>query len=218
MFSIVSRLWVISRMLGVGLYKAFGFLALAGAVMAVAGCGTSTSLLGAKSTTSPVDTATTGPAAIVRGDWKMVALEQLHGAPDNVRAHVIEQISRDAVQHGMILRSDSGKFDYKLRGYLLVENVKSNAKVVYVWDVLNATGARVSRISGEETVAIAAGAKGDRWASVPPAVLAMVAEKAVSALAQASAAGAAATVSQGGLVGSAGAAALPGGSPSMALR
>jgi hypothetical protein len=198
------------------LLKSCAYAALfAGASLGFSGCGTSTSLLGSGAGFAPADGANSEVPATVRADWKMVALEQLHGAPDGVRSQIVEQVARDGVQHGLILRADPGTYDYKLRGYLLAETAKSQVKVIYVWDVLDATGARVSRVSGEEIVA-AGKSTADRWASVPRGVLAMVAEKAVAALGQAVTKARGAGSDTGGAPSVVPVAA--GGQPSLALR
>ena len=117
-----------------------------------------------------------------RQHWKTAVLAPLHGAPETVRAQMVQQITREALKHGIVLRGDQGaSVDYSLHGYLLVETVKSRAKVVYVWDLIDKRGIRVNRVAGEEVVA-ASSSTGDRWANVTPAVLAMIADKAVTCL------------------------------------
>ena len=120
----------------------------------------------------------------------MAALASLHGAPESVQTQMMQQISRQAVRQGIVLRSDPGAtVDYTLRGYLLVEpghgssksGNQGSSKVLYVWDVLDQRGNRVNRVAGEEMVATVSGST-DRWAAVSPAILALIADKAVDCL------------------------------------
>ena len=159
-------------------------------ILGLAGCGSKTPAIGAKSIVGD-DAVTASP----RGQWKTAALAQLHGAPESIQAQMLQQISREAVRQGIVLRGDLGaKVDYTLRGYLLVEpgqgSAQGSTKVLYVWDVIDQNGNRVNRVSGEEVVKSAPG-HGDRWASVSPAVLALIADKAVVSLGSAFGGGAA---------------------------
>ena len=144
----------------------------------VNGCGTSGPTLPAAGTVTSMTPIST------RADWKMATFAPLHGAPASVQSQMAVQITREALKHGIVLRVDQGAaVDFTLRGYLLVERVKTSAKVVYVWDVVDQKGNRLNRVAGEEVVA-ASSATGDRWDAVTPAVLAMIAEKAVECLRQ----------------------------------
>ncbi len=70
--------------------------------------------------------------------------------------------------------------DYTLRGYVVAAREAAGTKVSYIWDVNNATGQRVHRITGEEVVQGAAG--NDPWAAVTPQVMASIANRTAAAL------------------------------------
>ena len=61
---------------------------------------------------------------------------------------------------------------YQVKGYFSALNDGSGTILVYVWDVLDANGARVHRISGQER---AGATSGDPWAAITPDVLNRVA-------------------------------------------
>ena len=52
---------------------------------------------------------------------------------------------------------EGSKANYTLRGYLIATTEGKGAKVTYIWDVNDASGQRVARVSGEEVVAGRAG-------------------------------------------------------------
>lgn len=157
-----------------------GWLAVGLCCAAVGGCGADSASLGLGSTGAELPSP--GTPSGKRQNWKMAALAPLQGAPDTIHTQMITQITHEAVKRGIIIRGDPGAtVDYTLRGYFLVQSVKTNSKVVYVWDVMDHKGVRVNRLAGEEVVA-STGARGDKWASVTPAVLAMIADKGLSCL------------------------------------
>jgi hypothetical protein len=61
---------------------------------------------------------------------------------------------------------------YQVKGYFSALNDGTGTILVYVWDVLDANGARVHRISGQER---AGATSGDPWAAITPDVLNRVA-------------------------------------------
>ena len=57
---------------------------------------------------------------------------------------------------------------YTLRGYLLASSEKGGSKISYIWDVTDAKGTRVARVSGDELVP---GRTADPWDNVNGTVL-----------------------------------------------
>lgn len=69
---------------------------------------------------------------------------------------------------------------YTLRGYLVASREKRGAKISYIWDVADAKGERVTRVSGDETIPRSGS---DPWSGVDSAVLRRIAENTTSQIA-----------------------------------
>jgi hypothetical protein len=116
------------------------------------------------------------------GGSKTIAVAPIVGAPPSVA----EDLSQALVTAGKdrnlaIVPSGSGEANYAMRGYLLANNESGGTKVSYVWDVSDAKGARVVRISGEEMIRGKSG--GDPWRKVDAAATRAIAGKTTSQLA-----------------------------------
>lgn len=99
------------------------------------------------------------------------------GAPPEKVAMLSEALSRSAAQKGVtILPSGSGTAPLRLKGYLSALGEGRETIVVYVWDVVDETGNRVSRIQGQERVS---GNAADPWDSVGEAPLAAIAGRTI---------------------------------------
>ena len=68
---------------------------------------------------------------------------------------------------------------YQVKGYFSALNDGTGTILVYVWDVLDANGTRVHRISGQER---GGGATGDPWSGVTDEVLNRVAQSTMASL------------------------------------
>jgi hypothetical protein len=88
----------------------------------------------------------------------------------------------------LTLLTDGSKANYTLRGYLVATSEGKGSKIAYIWDVNDAQGSRVARVSGEEAVAGRSGS--DPWSGVDSAAIRSIAGKTTSQLA--------ATLSRGG--------------------
>ena len=189
---------------GVGVATA-GILTLLG--VALGGCSMDSSALGVGNTGIA---AVNAVPISTRENWKMAALAPMLGAPDTVKAQLAQQITSEALKRGIVIRADQGvALDYTLHGYFLVETANTKpgakdkakskakpaakpagaakmpageAKIVYVWDVMDRQGKRVNRVAGEEFVGAAA-ATGDGWSALTPAMLAIIADKGVTCIA-----------------------------------
>jgi hypothetical protein len=146
--------------------------------LALAGCETSSGMFGGDASTPgaqalvPVQATTAPPTRL--------ALAPVIGMPPGVDKQLMAQMtSAIERQRVTIVKNPSERVDYTLRGYVVASKEKTGTKVSYIWDVMNQTGARVHRITGEELVAGAAGK--DAWASVSPAIVQTVADKTSSA-------------------------------------
>lgn len=108
-----------------------------------------------------------------------ITLAPVIGAPDTV-AKQIQQDFTSAVQlqRVTVVANKEERSDYTLRGYLVAAKEKSNTKVSYIWDVTDATGKRVNRVTGEEV--LTGNTSKDPWAAVTPAVAQSLASKAAT--------------------------------------
>lgn len=119
------------------------------------------------------------PVAVQAQPVARIALAPVIGAPDAV-AKQIQQDFTGAVQlqRVAVAASKDERVDYTLRGYLVAAKEKNNTKVSYIWDVTDATGKRVNRVTGEEVLSNS-GSK-DPWAAVTPTVAQSLASKAAN--------------------------------------
>ena len=105
----------------------------------------------------------------------------MQGVPDAVRHQLLQQITAAALRKGVVIVDDSSvATDVSLHGYLLADMSGGSSKIVYVWDVIDKAGQRLNRLAGEEMTPTMAPA--DKWAAVGPAVLARIADQAVTSL------------------------------------
>ena len=87
------------------------------------------------------------------GGSKTIAVAPIVGAPPSVAKDLSQALVTAGKDRNLtIVPSGSGEANYAMRGYLLANNESGGTKVSYVWDVSDAKGARVVRISGEEMI------------------------------------------------------------------
>ncbi|CAN5280233.1 hypothetical protein BH10PSE9_BH10PSE9_05890 [soil metagenome] len=104
-----------------------------------------------------------GPAP-VKGTFIPVALEPLTGAPAEELFAMEDALKAVAPSRQLNLVAATDKTAiYRLKGYLSAVGDSQSVLVVYVWDVTDASGNRLHRISGQER---AAGSSTDPWANV----------------------------------------------------
>ncbi|MEN0100078.1 MAG: hypothetical protein AAGC59_14890 [Brucella pseudogrignonensis] len=97
------------------------------------------------------------------------------GAPVNVVTPLTHRINDDARAKGVELSGNNGAdAAYVMKGYFSVLSEDNQTTVLYVWDVMDATGNRLHRIQGQEKVP---GAAADSWSIVPPSAMQSIADK-----------------------------------------
>jgi hypothetical protein len=110
-----------------------------------------------------------------------VSIAPVIGAPDAV-ARQLQQDFAGALDKSKVTVVPAGESaQYTLRGYIVAAKEKTSTKVSYIWDVNDAAGKRLNRITGEEQIPGAA--QKDPWTSVTPALTKAVADKAASSFA-----------------------------------
>lgn len=102
------------------------------------------------------------------------------GAPAHVLSNLSTQLASEAVaQNVALVPSGDAQASYVIKGYLSAVGDSSGTILVYVWDVFDAGGRRVHRISGQET---SANGSQDPWLGVDRSTLSNVARRTVAAL------------------------------------
>lgn len=122
--------------------------------------------------------ATTAPAAPQRSAGLKpgkLHIAPIVGAPVNVVTPLTHRINDDAKAKGIELagNNDTGAA-YVMKGYFSVLSEDNQTTVLYVWDVLDASGNRLHRIQGQEKVP---GAAADSWSVVPASAMQAIADR-----------------------------------------
>jgi hypothetical protein len=112
-----------------------------------------------------------------------VALAPIFGAPQNISDQLSQALVAAGKDRRLTLIPGTGTAEYTLRGYLVASPDKKGAKISYIWDIADAKGARVGRVSGDETVSSRTGA--DPWSGVDSTVIKTIANKTASQVAAA---------------------------------
>lgn len=162
-------------------YKRFAIVAWAALLGGVlSGCESSGNLFGGGDNTLAQNVA--AAPSVPESSKARVSIAPVIGAPDAVSkqlsAMVTEAVERQRIT---LVKGQGEKPDYTVRGYVVAAREKNGSKVSYIWDVTDANGKRVNRISGEEIVA--GGSGGDPWGAVTPQVLQTIATKTSTSLA-----------------------------------
>lgn len=124
--------------------------------------------------------ATSGGAVLPDGQIRgRIRFMPVIGAPVNAVTPLSRQLAAEARNRGLAILSaaDPGG-DHVLKGYFSAETFDGRTTVFYVWDILDASGARLHRIQGQE--AFADGGRGDPWASVPADVMERIAARSIA--------------------------------------
>jgi hypothetical protein len=115
------------------------------------------------------------------GGSKKIAVAPIIGTTPQIAQQLSDALVVSGKDRGLTLVPDGGKANYTLRGYLVATSEGKGSKITYIWDVNDAGGQRVARVSGEEVVAGRSG--GDPWSSVDSAAIRSIAGKTASQLA-----------------------------------
>jgi hypothetical protein len=115
------------------------------------------------------------------GGSKKIAVAPIIGTTPQVAQELSDALVVAGKERGLTLLPEGGKANYTLRGYLVATSEGKSSKITYIWDVNDAQGSRVARVSGEEVIAGRSGA--DPWAGVDSAAIRSIAGKTASQLA-----------------------------------
>ena len=123
------------------------------------------------------------PAPVAAPKWTMVALRPLVGMSPAFGQQVLRQVNDRATGRSIALMIDpDAKAELTLVGYFTTRPDKKTTVFDYTWDVVDANGGLVNRVSGSET-AIQPKKGGDPWSALSPQATANIADKALDALA-----------------------------------
>lgn len=136
--------------------------------LAVAGCGSS-NLYGVANLGGA---GMTGLAPVSK-ETVTVAFEPFTGMPGNIADSLATEIATQAKANNIKLVQRVGApATYRVKGFLSAISSDNAANVVYVFDVFDASGKRLHRISGERQAGVSSG---DPWSGVATAQLTLVA-------------------------------------------
>ena len=115
------------------------------AVALVAGCTTS------RFEQPPAGGDGTSVAAPVRGEAAKFAFAPIEGVPVPILQAMSAALNQEAIAKrvNVVPATDPGAV-YIVRGYLSAVAEGTNAKLVYVWDVMDRQGTRLHRVTGQE--------------------------------------------------------------------
>ena len=115
------------------------------------------------------------------GGSTKIAIAPIIGTTPQVAQQLTDALVAAGKERRLALLADGGKTNYTLRGYLVASSEKQGSKISYIWDLTDAQGTRVARVSGDEVIATRAGS--DPWSGVDSAAIRSIAGKTTSQLA-----------------------------------
>jgi hypothetical protein len=108
---------------------------------------------------------------------QVVAFRAPLGPPDDVGAELTRQLDQTAAEQSVALIVDgAGRADHMLRGYVTAMRRGPQVNVTWLWDVLDTSGKRLTRISGDEMLKGSVNAN-QPWSAVTPAVSRVIAQR-----------------------------------------
>lgn len=102
------------------------------------------------------------------------------GAPDTAMAPLNARLVSRAQELGIPLATSPAAEGLTMKGYFSAFTEGTQTTVIYVWDVIDANGNRLTRIQGQERTPRVAG---EGWASVEPQVMDRIADQTIDAYA-----------------------------------
>lgn len=100
------------------------------------------------------------------------------GAPISAVTPLSRELATNASARGISIKpSSDNSAEHMLKGYFSAFDDGAGTTITYVWDVLDTSGARLTRLQGQEKLA---GKSADPWANVPPNVMSKIASDTIS--------------------------------------
>jgi hypothetical protein len=120
-------------------------------------------------------------AAPVRGDDAKFAFARITGAPGDLLTVLGEALKKEAKARKLtVVPEDDPSATYQIKGYVSAVGGPTGTLLVYVFDILDAHGVRIHRISGQQ---LGAGATSDPWGGIRESTMRIAAQHAVDDLA-----------------------------------
>ena len=142
--------------------------------LALAGCETNTV---GSAATAPNPALTTPPAEQTE---LALAFEPVVGIPADRATVLATELGVGAAQAKLpIIGRDKPGVEYRIKGYFSAMREGPSTRVNYIWDLFAEDGARVHRITGNETIPAALP---DPWSAVPDETLKQIARKTITGL------------------------------------
>lgn len=145
-------------------------------VIALAGCNSTESVL------QPIPTANTTPdiSAVTQpaNQGILVSFHPVTGAPADKLSALSLTLAQKTKENGItIVSTSNAEAQYSIKGFLSAFSDDTNTTVVYVWDILDPTGARLYRIQGQKE---AVGSGADPWQFATPNVMQAIADESIA--------------------------------------
>jgi hypothetical protein len=121
-----------------------------------------------------------GAGSLFGGSPK-IAVAPIIGAPESVTKELTQALIVAGNDRNLTLMPGTEGANYTLRGYLLAAPERQGSKISYIWDVTDAEGTRVTRVSGEEIAS--RGTSSNPWRGVDDKVIRSIANNTTSKLA-----------------------------------
>jgi hypothetical protein len=115
------------------------------------------------------------------GGSTKIAIAPIIGTTPEIAAQMTDALVVAGKERKLTLLPSGAKATYTLRGYLIASSEKQGAKISYIWDLTDAQGGRVARVSGDEIIAKRAGS--DPWSVVDAAAIRSIAGTTTSQIA-----------------------------------
>ncbi len=145
------------------------------AAVGLAGCESSSSLLGGNSPSAQTSLAVPSTTTAPTPQTAKLQIAPVIGSPENIARDMQSQLASAVGREGLsVVTANNATGEYVVRGYIVAAREKSKAKISYIWDVTDQSGKRVHRITGEELVA---GGGKDPWSAVTPPVVERISDK-----------------------------------------
>lgn len=152
---------------------------LAGA-LALSGC-TGIGLGNGPPTIAPAG-ATSMRSAPIRGDNARFAFAPVNGAPVDILRDMSTAMNREASSHRLkVVANGDPTATYVVKGYLSAIGDGAGTTLVYVWDIFDANGVRLHRITGQEP---GKPAGSDPWTGVEGPTVTVAARRTMDALSE----------------------------------
>jgi hypothetical protein len=143
------------------------------AVLSLAGCGGGASI-------ASLSNSQILSGRIFGGGPTKMGIAPIVGAPQNIADELSQALVVAGKQHGLTLTPGNVAGAYALRGYLVAKPDRKGATISYIWDVADAKGQRVTRVSGDEAIAQRKGS--DPWSGVDSLAIGRIAADTASRL------------------------------------